>query len=343
LQIKRLPSAERKLITIQRNYRFSENLYNFLTQKRAEAGITKASASSDILVINPAMQQGGVISPNTKRNYLVAFILGIGVPFLLFFLIEYFNNKVQAKEDIEGIVNIPISGLIGHNNSDNNLIVKSNPKSAVAESFRTLRSNLHFFANKQDKKVFMVTSSISGEGKSFTCMNLGAVMALSGKKTVIIGGDMRKPKMYDDFGLKNEFGLSSILSGKMSLKDVLQKTVIENLYLISAGPVPPNPSEMLMQDDMADLIKELQVKFDNIIIDTPPIALVTDAFVISPLVDHTIYITRQGFTPLFAIKNVAELYKHEKIKNISVVLNDIKNNRPGYGYGYGYGYGGYYE
>ncbi len=347
-QMVRLPRAERKLITIERNYKFSENLYDFLSQKRAEAGITKASAVSDIIVINPAMQLGGAIAPKTNRNYIIGLLFGIGLPFLILLLLEYLDNKIQSKEDIELFADIPVSGLIGHNKSNINLIVNLKPKSAIAESFRTLRSNLHFFSHKKKKKVFMITSSLSGEGKSFTCMNLGAVMAVSGKKTLIIGADMRKPKMYDDFGLNNNKGLSNILSGTALVKETIQSTEIPNLDLISAGPVPPNPSEMLMQDEMSAMIAELQEFYDNIIIDTPPIALVTDAFVLSPLVDHTIYLTRQGFTPLDAINNIAEYYKSNKIRNISVVLNDIKNNRIGYGYGNGQGYGygykyGYYE
>lgn len=346
-ELSRLPKAERKFITIQRNYRFNENLFTFLTQKRAEAGITKASETSDISVVNPAMQSGGAITPNSRGNYIKSIVLGLGFPLFLFLVIEYLNNKVQSKEDIEKLSKIPFSGMVGHNSTDTNLVVYNRPKSAVSEAFRSLRSNLNYFTENKDKKVFLVTSSISGEGKTFTSINLGTVLAYSGKKTVIVGADMRKPKIFLDFGLSNSKGLSSVLANQEKAKDVIQPTFIKNLYLISAGPIPPNPSEMLMKNDMEVLLQQLTEEFDYVILDTPPVALVTDAFVLSKFADHTIFITRQGVTPLQAVKNFGEIYKDGRIGNISVVLNDVKNNRLGYGYGYGYAYGygysyGYY-
>lgn len=343
IELAKLPNAERKLITIQRNYKFSENLYNFLSQKRTEAGITKASATSDINMINPAMRKGGAISPNVRRNYLVGIVLGLGFPAILFFLLEYFNNKVQSKEDIERLSEIPFSGMIGHNISDNNLVVYNRSKSAVSESFRSLRSNLNYFTENEDKKIFLVTSSISGEGKTFTSINLGTVLAYSGKKTIIVGADMRKPKIFNDFNLENDKGLSNILSRTIEMKNAIQQTFVENLYLISAGPIPPNPSEMLMKREMEQLLKNLLNEFDYVILDSPPVALVTDAFVLSKFADHTIFITRQGVTPLQAVKNIGDFYQEGKIKKMSVVLNDIKNNHVGYGYGYGYGGHSYYE
>ena len=261
----------------------------------------------------------------------------------MFALAEFFNDKIQSKEDIDKISTIPFIGGIGHNKSDNNLIVQDKPKSSIAESFRALRSNLNYFTANQDKKIFMVSSSISGEGKTFTTLNLATVLAMSGKKTMIIGADMRKPKLYGDFGLNNERGLSNFLSGLSPLEDIIQTTSYSNLFLISGGPVPPNPSELLMTKKMTELIKELSDQFDYIVIDTPPIALVTDAFVLAKYADHSIFLIRQNFTPKTLLKNVEEFYRSGRLKNISVLLNDIYKTGPGYGYeyhyGYGYGYG----
>jgi capsular exopolysaccharide synthesis family protein len=267
-----LPVAERQLISIQRNYSLLENLYVLLMQKLTEAGISKASNSSDILLVNPPMR-GGAISPKPSQNYTVALIMGLGIPFLLFVVIELLNNKIQSKEDVERLSTIPFVGGVGHNVSDNNLIVSLKPKSGVAESFRALRSNLNYFTGNEGKKVFMVSSSISGEGKTFTTINLATVFALSGKKTLIVGADMRRPKIFQDFNCSNDVGLSTYLSRLTDFKSSIQKTEIENLWLASGGPVPPNPSELLLTERFDQFIKESLAEFDYVLIDTPPLAL----------------------------------------------------------------------
>ena len=342
-KLKRLPKAERTLVTIQRNYRLNESLFTFLMQKRAEAGISKASASSDIEFINRAFQSGRSTQPQVRKNYMFAAFLGLGLPLALIVLIIALNNKVQSKSDIETLTQIPILGAIGHNSSEENIVVARKPKSAISESFRALRSNLNYFTqtngNGVGGKVFVVTSSISGEGKSFTTMNLATVFAYSGKKTLIVGGDMRRPRIYGDFGLNNDIGMSSILSETTSWKDAIQHTFIENLDFIAAGPVPPNPSELLMKPITKKLMTELKDNYDFILIDSPPVALVTDAFILAELADHTIYITRQNHTPKGALTNINEYYASHKIRHISIVFNDIVNNKIGYGYGTGYGYG----
>jgi len=343
-----LPVAERQLISIQRNYSLLENLYVLLMQKLTEAGISKASNSSDILLVNPPMR-GGAISPKPSQNYTIALIMGLGVPFLLFVVIELLNNKIQSKEDVERLSTIPFIGGVGHNISDNNLIVSRKPKSGVAESFRALRSNLNYFTGNEGKKVFMVSSSISGEGKTFTTINLATVFALSGKKTLIVGADMRRPKIFQDFNCSNDVGLSTYLSRLTDFKSSIQKTEIENLWLASGGPVPPNPSELLLTERFDQFIKESLAEFDYVLIDTPPLALVTDAFVMSKVVDHTVFVVRQNYTPKEFIRSIEEYHKSGKIKNISILLNDIYKSGLGYGYGagytyqygysYGYGYG----
>ncbi|MBX2898790.1 MAG: polysaccharide biosynthesis tyrosine autokinase [Cyclobacteriaceae bacterium] len=358
-QLSRLPASERQLISVQRNYALLENLYVYLMQKLSEASISKAANTSDITPVNPPMR-GGAISPKPAQNYLFAAIAGVVLPFLLFVLIEILNNKVQSKEDIEKLSNIPFIGGVGHNSSGNNLTVKERPKSGVAESFRALRSNLNYFTGNTTKQVFMVSSSISGEGKTFTTINLATVFALSGKRTLIVGADMRRPKIFEDFNCSNTAGLSTYLSGITNFSEIIQQTEIANLCLVSGGPVPPNPSELLLTDRMEAFIKSAIKDFDYIIIDTPPLALVTDAFVISKFVDHTVFVLRQNYSPKEFVRSIDEYYRSGKLKNMSLMLNDIYKSGLGYGYGqsyayqygygYGYGYGrkktsgqGYYE
>lgn len=339
-----LPGNERQLISVQRNYSLLENLYVFLMQKLSEAGISRASNTSDVIPVNPPFR-GEAISPKPIQNYTTAAFLGLAIPFALFILFELLNNKVQSKEDIEKMTNIPFVGGVGHNTSGNNLIVSERPKSGVAESFRAMRSNLNYFTGNNSGQVFMITSSISGEGKTFTTINLATVFALSGKKTLIVGADMRRPKIFEDFDCTNDYGLSTYLSGLTEFDKVVQKTGIDNLFLVSGGPVPPNPSELLLTGKFEVFIKRALEQFDFVLIDTPPLALVTDAFVMSKFANHTVFVMRQNYSPKEFVKSIDEYHQTGKLKNLSILLNDIYKSGLGYGYGqgyaynYGYGYG----
>jgi capsular exopolysaccharide synthesis family protein len=337
-QLSRLPGTERELITIQRNYSLRENLYVYLLQKRTEAGLSKASTTSDIVVVNPPMARGA-ISPKAKENYTVAMGLGLFLPILSFLLIEVLNNRIQSKEDIEKSCNVPIVGGIGHNAVTEPLIVFKKPRSAMAESFRSLRSNLNYFTGNKSHQIFMVTSSIPGEGKSFTTLNLASVFALAGRKTLILGADLRKPKLYEELGVNNDVGLSQYLSDMATIENIIRATNVDNLYLLPGGPMPPNPSELLLKPKMAELLKFLRDQFDYIIIDTPPLTLVTDAFILSGFADHTLFIVRQDFTPKSVLYALDEFYRSERISKISILFNDLRKSGLGYGYEYGYHYG----
>jgi capsular exopolysaccharide synthesis family protein len=337
-QLGTLPLAERTLVSIQRNYALQENLYIFLLQRRSEAAITQASNTSDIVLVNPP-KNGAAIAPKTRLNYLIALIVGFALPLMAFVLMEIFDNRVQSKEDIEKLTAIPFIGGVGHKKIASNLAVFDQPKSALSESFRALRSNLNYFISQKDKAVFMVTSSISGEGKTFTSINLAAVMSMSGKRTLIVGADMRRPKIFSDFDLPNDKGLSTYLAGLSTFNESVQKTKHENLDFVSGGPVPPNPSELLLSTAMSSFLEEAKKAYDYIVIDTPPLAVVTDAFVISPYADHILFLVRQNYTPKDLLRTSQDFYAAGKLKNISIVLNDIYKSGPGYGYGYGYAYG----
>jgi capsular exopolysaccharide synthesis family protein len=332
--IRSLPGAQRQMVDIQRHNELSANLYVLYTQKRAEAAISQASTSSDITVVNPPMLAGGPIEPDTKRIYMVAFFLGISIPLGFILIGTYLNNKVQYKEDIEKLTSIPLLGQIWRKSKGGNLVVSQSPKSAVAESFRSIRSNLNFFTSGKEKKVFLITSSISGEGKTFCALNLSTVFSFSGKPTLLIGADLRKPRIFNDLGLNNEIGLSSYLSNTAKLSQVIQRSEISNLDVICSGPIPPNPSELLMEDKMSHLMQELKNMYDYIIIDTAPIGLVTDAYVLMEHVDHTIYLVRQNYSTQDSLKQAQEIYANGKIKKVSILFNDVKLKKDKYGYGY---------
>ena len=338
-ELAKLPRSERELVDIQRSYSLREQLYIFLLQKRTEAGLSKASTTSDIVLVNPPLA-GPAVSPKEDQNYIMALALGLLIPIGGFVIAELLNDRIQSKDDIEKNTQVPVIGGIGHNPEGSSLVVYNKPRSAMAESFRALRSNLNYFTGNRNNLVFMVTSSIPGEGKSFTTLNLASVLAMAGKRTVIVGADLRKPKLFDDLGLHNDIGLSQFLSGMVTLDNLVQKSPIENLYMISGGPMPPNPSELLMRPAMRQLIEQLCKDYDYIIVDTPPLSYVADAFVLSQFVDHTIYVVRQDYTPKIALQSLNEFYTSGKLANISILFNDLRKSGMGYGYGgYGYGYG----
>ncbi len=329
------PEAQQNLVNIERLNKISENLYVLYNSKKAEAEVAKASASSDLQIIDPPMIKG--TAKDDKRNYLVALFLGLTIPMGFIVIKDFLSNKVAGKDDIESRTNIPVLGQIWRNGKSKDMLaVYKNPKSIVSESFRSMRSNLNFFTSDIDKKVFVLTSSISGEGKTFTSINLSTVFAFSSKKVVLIGADLRRPKIFGDFSLNNDVGLSNYLAGSAFKSEIIQPTEIPYLDIISSGPVPPNPSELLMNKKMSELIKELESDYDYIIIDTAPLGLVTDAFILMNHAHHTIFLVRQNYTPLDAVNNVNDLYESGKLKKVSILLNDVKDDSNNYGYGYGY-------
>jgi capsular exopolysaccharide synthesis family protein len=339
-ELAKLPGNERLMSDLKRNFSIRENMFLFLLQKRVEAGISRASTSSDVVVVNPPDKRGGPITPKPVQNYAIAAASGLLLPLLVFMLLEVLNDKIQSKDDIEQYTSIPVIGGIGHKGGEeNNLVVFNRPRSALSEAFRALRSNLNYFTEGKDKKIILVTSSVSGEGKTFTTVNLATAMAFAHKKAIIIGADMRKPRIYTDFNLKNEKGLSVYLSSMATLDEVIQKTMIEGLDIMTSGPVPPNPSELLMLPKMKAMLEELLKTYDYILLDTPPLGLVSDAFALMPFADHTIFMIRQDYTPRHFLRDLNELYERRELTNISILFNDIKKTGPGYGYGYGYVYG----
>ncbi|WP_035650425.1 polysaccharide biosynthesis tyrosine autokinase [Flavobacterium sp. ASV13] len=344
--VKRLPEEQQELLKIKRKYDLNDNIYTTFLQKRNEAEIVKASNLSDIHFIDPAKEIGGaLVGPKTSVNYILALFLGILIPLLIVLLIFFINNSIQNTEELTKLSQIPIIGVIGVNKGGVNLAVFDKPKSALSEAFRAIRSSLQFLYKKRQvsgSKTLMITSSISGEGKTFCSINIATVFALSEKKTVIVGLDLRKPRLADEFNLTTQTGVVNYLIRQNNLSEITNSTEVPNLDVILSGPIPPNPSELILSEAMGELIEELKNKYDYIILDTPPVGLVSDALELSQYSDVTLYIVRQNYTKKDMITLLNTRVKRGELSNASIVFNGYENKaKYGSAYGYGYGYGDY--
>ena len=336
--LRRLPKEEQELAEIERRFSLSQEAVNLYLSKRGEASIIKASNVSDIVFIDEAKDVGGgQIGPNNKLNNVIAAVIGGVLPLIVVFLLVFFDTKIGSPEEIKKISSIPVLGVIGKSDHKNSLLVRDHPRSTMAEAFRGLRSSLQFIYKKQNikgAKTVLVTSSVSGEGKTFTSINLASVFALSEKKTVLVGLDLRKPKIFDDFEITNDKGIVNYLIEESDLEEIKQPSGIEHLDLILSGPIPPNPAELIIGDRMKTFIEELKKEYDYVILDTPPLGLVSDAFELMPYVDASLYMIRQGYTKKAMLRMINDRYKSSEVKNVSFVLNYFKA-KGAYGYGYG--------
>jgi len=336
-EISRLPATQRQLGTIERKYRLNDAIYNYLMEKHAEAKITQASNLPDDVVIEPAKQEGiGPVSPNKRMNYLIAVLLGLALPFGLIIIKSSLNNKIESQDDIEKLTEKPVLGKIMHNRYKTTNVMHEFPKSNIAESFRALRTNLDFYVKGDRKRVILITSCLEHEGKSFMALNLAMSYAQLGRKTILMDFDLRKPKTYFKENEEIGEGLSSYMISKIEIEDIIIKSPNENLDYILAGILPPNPVELLALEKTGKLLVKLKDDYDIIVLDSPPLAQVTDAYLLMNHADLKVIVTRQNYT----IKNVFSLVmkdlKNKKIDRICVVLNDNKIYSDQYGYGYGY-------
>lgn len=353
-KLNQLPEKEQKLLNFERKFSLTESNVRFLMQKRYEADIAIAATVSDISVLDAAKDTGqGAILPRKQFNYMIALLLGFIIPLFFVIAIQLFDNRIHTSEDVERLTPIPLLGVVGKNTAENNLAVYLKPKSPVAESFRALRSNMQFLftrGKKDDSKTIVVTSSVSAEGKTFVSINIATAFAFGGKKTILVGLDLRKPKIFGDFEIQNEIGVVNYLIGEASKASIIQNTKIDNLDVITSGPVPPNPFELLISDGLEELIESLKDQYEYIILDTPPIGIVSDAVELLKYADSTLYIVRQSYTQKSMLKMINDKFEKNEVSNISIVFNDFKVKfKYGYGSGYGYGYGygkyakGYHE
>ena len=340
-----LPATERRLMGIERDFELNNTVYNYLLEKKAETEIALASNVPDNRIIDRAgLYSIGNIKPQEKRNYLMALLFGLLIPTLAIVIIDLLNNKVIDRKDIERLTSVPILGFISHNDYKTEVPVITKPSSTLAESFRSVRTALKFYNLERGTPVVSVSSTISSEGKTFVSVNLASITAMLGKRVLLIGLDLRKPKIHNILGADNSRGMSTFLSGADEFDDIIQDTSLENLYFAAAGPVPPNPAELIESELMGKFIDEARKRFDYIIIDHTPIAIVKDAILLASYVDISIFVVRQRYTSRNTLSLIEDFYKAKKLKNMAIVINDISlTGYYGYGLRYGYAmrYGGY--
>lgn len=333
-----LPVTERQLLGIERKFELNNELYTFLLETRAEQEMQRASNRADSEVIDPADERFSVlVSPKKAMVTLIAFFLGFAIPLFTIILGNMFNKKLK-DEDIRRITDYPIVGNIPHNTDKNNTVVFDNPTSSVAEAFRLLRSKMQFFTKDAKAPVILVTSTLPGDGKTFAAMNLASVCSLLGKRTILIGFDLRKPRIFQDFGLQNDRGVSTWLIGKDSIQDIIQKTKYDNFSVITAGPIPPNPSELTALEKTQELFQHLKEKYDYILIDSSPIGIVSDTYYLASMSDACLVVVRPGKTIRDAFISTLSEINSSGIKGVSLVINDIQSDSKHYGYGERYGY-----
>jgi capsular exopolysaccharide synthesis family protein len=336
-QISHLPETQRRLGNIERKYRLNDAIYNYLMEKHAEAKITQASNLPDDIIIEPAKMEGiGPISPNKQVNYLIAFFLGLAVPFSYLMIRSVLNNKVETQDDIERLTDVPVLGKILHSKYKTNNVMFEFPKSNIAESYRALRTNLDFYVRGGQKKVIMVTSSMEGEGKSFIALNIAMSYAQLGRRTILLDFDMRKRMIFFDEKAESKDGLSSYLIDHSNLQDIIIKSHHANLDYIISGVMPPNPTELMALDKTEKLITQLKNDYDCIVMDTTPLAQVTDAYLLINFAEVKVMVARYNHTIKKVFSNVMKDLKQKNIDHVCIVLNDNRLNRDQYGYGYGY-------
>ncbi len=337
-EIRKVPENERVYLEFSRQQAIKQELYLFLLKKREENAISKSSTVANARIVDPARSEGAPYSPASSRVYLAAIALGLILPGIWVFAKELFNVRVTAKEDVKRLTTMNIIGEIGNSDTGEEVVVHKESRTVIAEQFRALRTNMQFLLGNNNDKVILLTSSMSGEGKSFVALNLAVTLSLSGEKVALLELDLRKPKISAALGLKQSDGFTGYAIGRAQLADILQPSgIVPSLYVISSGAIPPNPSELLLSTRVPTLFNELKKDFDYVVVDSAPVGLVTDGQLLSKHADAVLYVSRMNYTYKEQLRNAEELQESGKIKRMSLVLNDVKTRGGVYGYGYGYG------
>lgn len=348
--ISTIPRKEREFLGIKRQAGVKESLYLLLLQKREETALSYASTVTDSRVVDPPYASPGPIRPDSRNIFMYFILVALMIPVAIVFVREMFKNTVQSRKEIEKKTGRKIFGEISAlpKNHIGQLIDLSS-RSFISEQIRMIRSNLQYlFVDSVDGRghTLLITSSAAGEGKTFVTLNLAQSLALLNKRVVILGLDLRKPKINEYLQVSNKKGISNYLIGQAKADDIVQATPFDNLFLAPSGPIPPNPSELVSTDRLRTLIEDYRDKYDYIVIDTPPVGLVTDTTLMAPLADAVFYVVRHEKTLKSQLNMIADLAKQKQFKSLNLIFNAVnyKNSAEyGYGYGYGYGNGGYYE
>lgn len=332
-----MPDKNTKYLKNQRFYNLFTEFYLSMMQSKAQFEIAQAGTTPDFKILSSATLPDSPISPKKAVILAIGIVAGVVINFFFIGIVYLLNDKVTSVKEIEHAMTLPVLGVIPSSRlpQATTIHVNDNPKSMVSESIRSLRTNLDFFTSGGNKKIITISSSVSGEGKSFLAMNLGGVLAMSNKKVALVDLDMRKTKKASPgIGDQNGKGLSTVLIKKNSWRECLQKTSIPNLDFIPSGPHPPNPSELLLNEEFPNLLHEIQQEYDFVLIDTPPVGLVTDGIMAMRKSDLSIYVVRANYSKKEFLKNIERIVAVNKLNNVAIVLNALSHSGKAYGYGY---------
>jgi tyrosine-protein kinase Etk/Wzc len=347
--LRSIPEGERKLTEITRDEVVKKNIYAFLLEKREETAISYAATATDSRVVNPAESLGYPVKPTKKNIYFLSLLAGLAAGVLFVFLREKLISQVVFRSEIEKATRATILGEVLNDEDKNPIVITEGNRSPIAEQFRSLRTSLSYLGISREHNTILFTSSISGEGKSFTAINLGASLSLTNKKVVLMELDLRKPKVSSMLKIKNEPGITNYLAGLVDINEIIKPVAgTSNMFVIPAGSIPPNPTELILNGKMDILMEQLKRDFDYVLIDSPPIGLVTDSKLLNKYADLCLFIVRHKRTPKTYLKFINQLYLSKELNNMNIIFNGLKprgilgfknSYGSGYGYGDGYGYG----
>ncbi|EAQ42167.1 polysaccharide biosynthesis tyrosine autokinase [Polaribacter sp. MED152] len=347
-KIANIPLIERGIIDIERQKEIYSELYSYLLKKKEETAISLAVTVPNAKIIDYAYGSDIPVAPKKKIIFLAALLLGVIVPFIIIYIKNLLDTKLHTRKDIEQLTTVPFIGDVPHSETEQKIVISDNARTSTAEAFRLIRTNLAFMlpenTNNLGKTIF-ITSTTSGEGKSFISINLSAALSLSNKKVLLLGMDLRAPKVTEYLGLPERKGITNYITNSQLTLDDLKFSIpeIKGLDIIASGVIPPNPAELLLTDRVKQLMEEVKRDYDYIVVDTAPVNLVTDTLLISKYADMVLYVSRANYLDKRMLVVPQKLYEEKKLPNMAFVLNDTDMKR-GYGYGYGYGYGnGYLE
>ena len=342
--LKTIPEKERQFLEISRDRDIISAQYQDLLRKKAETELSLSATVSDNRLVDEPESSSQPVSPNVLFVYLISILSALGVAVLIVALKEGFNRTILFRSEIENFTNVPVIGEVIHDTSGQPIVISHDRKNFIAEQFRQIRTSLSYLGISSKKKKILITSSIPGEGKSFVAANLAISLALTDKKVVLLEVDLRMPKLSEIFGMSSTTnGISNYLIGEKEADEIIKRTETNpNLFIISAGPIPPNPSELILNGRIQELLVFLENAFDYIVIDTAPVSPVTDAYLLSQFCDATLYVVRHAYTPRIYLQLLDENNRVRGLKNLAIIFNGVKARgigKGGYGNGYGYGYG----
>lgn len=345
--LRKLPQSQREILNIERNLSVNEKMYVYLLEKQANTIIARAAIVPEVGIIEVA-RSIGVVGPQKMKIVYYFLAGGLLLSLIVAFIRSLFFDRIQNSRELKQITNLPILGSVPRSNEggDERLVVAKHSRSNIAESFRSIRTNLQYFSDHDGSKTILLTSLHPGEGKTFCSINTAAIIASADKKVMLLDFDMHKPKVHQSLELNNEIGLSSYIVGKSSLEDVIQRADLANVDVITAGPVPPNASELVLSPRVDQLLTRLKEMYDYIIIDTPPLMLISDSMVLMRAVDIGMFVMNTDKATRAGVRHLEELVESNKLTHTALILNNVKlkkwryyYGRYSYNYGYGYGYG----